>query len=320
MDKMNLILAPQLSLSKERLAKIARYANEVDGGKRNSPVSMQVALTDSCFNRCIGCGHPDREQRRMEHGMWLQFLEDLPTLPESVCYSGGDPMAYPYFNEVMQWHVDNNVKFGCTITGYVPKRIDMSLMAKAFWIRVSLDALDAEVYAKVRGKTPLAKVLKSIDDMLEANVNVELGITMHPDNEGELPALREWAAAKGITEIFAHYVYPQSNPMWEDIELEDRGVMSFNTCKAVFYQLYIDSDGSVYPCCITAGDTRASAQSNTLGNLFVDSWPVIWDNVVAYSQIEKACLPEVCSTCCVKRLSEINHVHDYLVDNTQSFF
>jgi radical SAM protein with 4Fe4S-binding SPASM domain len=96
--------------------------------------------------------------------------------------------------------------------------------------------------------------------------------------------------------------------------------MPFETCSAVLHQLYIDSDGGVYPCCITAGDTRASAQSNNLGNIFEDDWNRIWARVVDYSRIKRAELPEVCRTCCIKRLSEINHVHDYLLTDTKSFF
>jgi len=307
-------------LTANRAAKVARYAPLVQGGKRRAPVSIQVALTDSCFNRCIGCGHPMREQKKMAYGDYLSWVENLPVLPESVCYSGGDPMAYPDFNHVMAWHVSTGVKFGCTITGYVPKTIDMELLAQAQWIRVSLDAVDPDVYAVVRGKTSLAKVMKSIDAMLEARVNVQLGVTLHPANEGQLPLIKEWAAGKGITDIDTRYAYPQSNPLWDDVDLETRSVMPFETCKAVFYQLYIDSDGSVYPCCITAGDTRDGPRARSLGNIYKQAWPEIWDNVVAYSEIKKANLPEVCRTCCVKRLSEINHVHDYVVNSDPSFF
>lgn len=308
------------TMSQERVAKIARYAHEVEGGWREVPISFQVALTDSCFNRCIGCGHPSRVQACMEEGAWVNFLKRLPVLPESVCYSGGDPMAYPFFNDIMRWHIYYGIKFGCTITGYVPKSINMELLAKAFWIRVSLDAIDSDVYAKVRGKTPLTKVMKSIDDMLKAGVNVELGVTLHPANEDQLPRIKAWAKYKGIKNVDVRYAYPQSNPLWKDVDLETRAVMPFNTCKAALHQLYIDSDGSVYPCCITAGDTRSAAQSNTLGNIYTGTWSVIWDKVIKYSDITKEHLPEVCRTCCIKRLSEINHVHDYLLTTTPSFF
>jgi hypothetical protein len=113
---MKLFLPPQLNLTPERIAKVARYAPLVKDGRRMAPISFQVALTDACFNRCIGCGHPDREQRSMGFFDWVGFLGSLPVLPESICYSGGDPMAYSNFNEVMVWHKTNGVKFGCTIT------------------------------------------------------------------------------------------------------------------------------------------------------------------------------------------------------------
>jgi len=309
------------TMTPARVAKIARYANEVQGGARRAPVSIQVALTDACFNRCIGCGHPDRVQRRHMVSGWIAFLETLPALPESICYSGGDPMAYPDFNTVMQWHVDMGIKFGCTITGYVPPTISMELLSHADWVRVSLDAVEEDVYAVVRGKITLEKVMQGIDKMLEHGVNVQLGVTLHPANEGQLPKIKAWAAEKGITDIDTRYAYPQSNPLWEDVDLATREVMPFNTCKAVFHQLYIDSDGSVYPCCITAGDTKDSAMALSLGNIYVDKWAYIWREVIRYSEIKKAQLPEVCRTCCVKRLSEINHTHDYLLTPpTPSFF
>lgn len=308
-------------MDNRRVAKIARYFPIIDKGARGTPISIQVALTDSCFNRCIGCGHPSREQRKMDVDSWLGFLESLTVLPESICYSGGDPMAYSNFNDVMVWHILHNVKFGCTITGYVPPSIDLQLLSHAQWVRVSLDAVDPEVYAIIRGKTPLSKVMDGIDNMLAAGVNVELGITLHPANEGQLPKILEWANGKGITEHFVHYAYPQSKPEWKDVDKADREIEPFQHCSAVFYQLYIDSDGSVYPCCVTAGDTRSTAQANTLGNIFIDDWKTVWGAVVEYSKLSIDNLPPICKTCCVKRLSEVNNVCDNLsLTKSKSFF
>jgi radical SAM protein with 4Fe4S-binding SPASM domain len=308
-----------------RTAKIARYIPLVEGGRGGKPVSLQVALTDRCFNRCIGCGHPQRTSSTMTIDAWLQFLNTLQQQPgamalESVCYSGGDPFAYPAFNDVMRWHIANGVALGATVTGFLPPFIDLKLLATAAkWVRVSLDAVDPDLYERVRGKTPLFKVIDGIDDMRAAGVHVGLGITLHPDNEAHLPEVLEWAKARGITDIDARYAYPASNPLWKDAELQDRGVMDFNYCSAVFFQLYIDSNGAVYPCCVTAGDTRAAPQGADLGNIFNDPWPAIWTNAVRYSLTPRRHLPDVCRTCCVQRLSEINHTMDNAPQG-QSFF
>jgi radical SAM protein with 4Fe4S-binding SPASM domain len=304
----------------QRAAKIGRYWPLVEGGRRGAPISLQVALTDSCFNRCIGCGHPMREQRVMGVSDWLSFLESLPVgVLESVCYSGGDPFAYHDFNKVMIWHIENAVEFGCTVTGYVPPAIDLNLLSFARFVRVSLDAIDPEVYAKVRGKTPLAKVLDGVTRMIAAGVKVGLGITLHPDNEGQLPKILQWAGIMGIADIDTRYAYPLSNPKWPDVDMGQRGVLPFKSCKAALYQLYIDSDGSVYPCCITAGDTRAKAKGYALGNIYVDEWRDVWREVVVYSELDISQLPDICRTCCVKRLSEINNLCGDL-PLTNSFF
>lgn len=300
-----------------RAAKIARYWPSVAGGKALVPISMQVALTDSCFNRCIGCGHPQREQKMIGVDDWLLFLEALPHYPESVCYSGGDPMAYPDFNKVMAWHIETGVEFGCTITGYIPPFISLKLLSKAAWVRVSLDAIDPLMYSLVRGRTSLSKVLIGIDSMLEAGVHVALGITLHPDNEGQLPKILEWAKGQGITDIDSRYAYPQSNPLWKDVDLETRGIQPFKHCSAALYQLYIDSDGSVFPCSVTAGDTRSAAEGYALGNILQEKWPTIWERVVSYSETTE--LPKICSTCCRKNLSEINNICDN-TSLTKSFF
>ena len=302
----------------DRTAKVAKYFPIVVGGKAMEPVSIQVALLDACFNRCIGCGHPSRIQRKMSAADWITFISQRKNT-ESVCYSGGDPMAHPEFNSIMQWHVDSGVKFGMTITGYVPPAIDMQLMAKAAWVRVSLDAVDPEVYAKVRGKTPVHKVLRCIDDMLAVGVNVELGVTLHPDNEAEFANVKSYAEHMGILQVHSRYAYPESNPLWPDADLEQRGVLPFKACSAALYQLYIDSDGTVYPCCVTAGDTRDAPLADGLGNIFLDPWEQVWQQVVAYSRLPVALLPDVCRTCCVQRLSEINNICDKLT-MSPSFF
>lgn len=306
----------------KKTAKVARYFDRVKDGAAGFPISLQVALTDACFNRCIMCDHPSRPQHRMKADDWNFFLRSARDRGlESVCYSGGDPMAYPEINAVMHEHGRTGIEFGMTITGYVPPSVSLALMAGAKWVRCSLDAVTPEVYEKVRGKTPVGKVLASIERMLGAGVKVGLGITLHADNIDDLPNVLDWATEHGINDIETHHIVPDSGPRAMKVpEKWNRKIEPFQNCHAVLYQLYIDAQGDVYPCCITAGDAQAAPQAYALGNIFAHSWPgAIWPKVIEYSRIAYKDLPPICRECCIQRLSQINNICGQIVSE-KSFF
>jgi radical SAM protein with 4Fe4S-binding SPASM domain len=305
-----------------KTAKVARYFDRVQGGKMGNPISLQVALCDACFNRCIMCDHPSRKQYTLDHEKWIMFMSRMSLRGlESVCYSGGDPMAYEHFNAVMRAHIDLGVEFGMTITGYVPPRIDLGLLRHAKWVRASLDAVTPEIYEKVRGKTPVAKVQRSIEAMVAANVNVAFGITLHNDNIGDLDNVMAYAKKIGVTDIETHHIVPDSGVRAVKVpEKWERKIEHFQNCHAVLYQLYIDAQGDVYPCCITAGDAQAAPQAYALGNFLRDDWDTeVWPKVIEYSQLNIKELPPICRSCCIQRLSQINRICDE-IKSEKSFF
>ncbi len=294
-----------------KTAKVARYFEQVRDGRKGIPVSLQVALCDQCFNRCIMCDHPARKPYTMKLHDYLTFFNKMAGLGlESVCYSGGDPMAYADFNSVMVQHIDKGVAFGMTITGYVPPTIDLQLLKHAAWVRVSLDAVTPELYAKVRGKVAVEKVLSSTRRMVAAGVPVGLGITLHADNVGDLDNVLAFAKELGITDIETHHIEPDSGARAMRVpDKWERKIEPFKNCHAALYQLYIDAQGDVYPCCITAGDAHAAPQAYAIGNIFRDDWEgKIWPDTIAYSKLDYHELPPICRTCCIQRLSQINSI------------
>src|SRR4030067_1172532 len=160
--------------------KIARYLDSLKYGWRKIPPSLQIGITDHCFNKCIMCGHWQRPNKSVL--AWHDLMSFLAQAKgnglESVCYSGGDPFTYYAINDVMEWHMNNDIKFGFITGGYVPSSIDMSLLKCAQWVRVSLDAIGCDAYANIRGGVLFSEVDNSIKSMIRYGVNVELGITI----------------------------------------------------------------------------------------------------------------------------------------------
>src|SRR4030065_170754 len=243
--------------------KIARYLDSLKYGWRKIPPSLQIGITDHCFNKCIMCGHWQRPNKSV-----LAWHDLMPFLAqakgkglESVCYSGGDPFTYYAINDVMEWHMNNDIKFGFITGGYVPSSIDMSLLKCAQWVRVSLDAIGCDAYANIRGGGLF------IDDDL-------------------LMAYRGKFDAAGIEHNL------QSNYDVHQI---------ITHCYACQYQWFIAANGSVYPCCLVAGDTEQGDNLPPLGTIWDKG---IWEKALEFS---KAPLTLYCKqSCMLQRLVDIN--------------
>ncbi len=317
-------------MDKARFQKIARYENRV--GSNIDPVSLQAAILDACFNKCPMCDHPSREQHTIRADRWIKFLKDHPEI-ESVCYSGGDTMAHPELNDIIGAHITLNKAFGFITAGYVPPKIDLELLAKARWVRVSLDTIDPDVYAKVRGGIPLARVLESLERMREANVNVEMTLTVGLDsvktfertlyylwaNEYNCDAHPQYGMTFDDLGISENLLYKWQND-FEDKRLTfapfEHGGSENYMCSAVYYQSFIDSKGDIYPCCIMAGDTSDKPVMVPLGN--IDDWERYLSNRRLFSiQSPQARPAECCS--CPERFALINK-HCASQSDTNSFF
>lgn len=321
-----------------RRDKILRYMDSIKNGWRKFPPSLQVATTDYCFNKCITCGHWQREDKKMINlGQYLAFLKGAAFRGlESVCYSGGDPFCYPYIAEIMDWHIANGVKYGFICSGYFDKsKISAQALQQASWLRVSLDSLDN--YKECRGGITIEKVKQSIEWAVENEIDIRFGITVHRYNCNEMIKLFDYALRleikevrvwvvrnreelklsaeqterlkKALTEyagVFDGFSVSNNLALTKKILIGEKESFPFTKCFAVLLQLFIAADGKVYPCCITAGDTESKVQSAPLGRL---GEGFVTLERAAEKHLNKSLseLPPICSTNCIARLSSINY-------------
>ena len=329
---------PMTNYKNYRAEKIMFYLEGIRNGTRIFPPSLQIALTDKCFNQCVMCGHWKREKKAtLDCDVLINFLENAKICGDlqSVCYSGGDPMAYKDLDEIMCWHVENEIPFGIITAGYVPSGISMDLLREAEWIRVSLDAFDADVYSEVRGGVGIEKVKESVEKMARNGCNVEFGITLTKANFGQVGKLasfaqhlnvknfRVWpvrhceayaieeaqkAEAIARLESAEHLlqIYDIGNNIDEAIQIMKSGeLQDFPCCKATLFQLFVTATGDIMPCCILAGDSNESALwSNNLGTID-DSCEDIMEAARKFSEIPRDSLPLACDGC-TSRLQTIN--------------
>lgn len=303
-------------MDKARQYKIDRYLNRVYSNL--DPVSIQAGIIDACFNTCPMCDHPARAKNIVSGERWGKFLRSHPKL-ESVCYSGGDMMGHPDLNDIMKTHISTEISFGFITAGYVPPTVDLGLLKCARWVRVSLDTIHSGVYETVRGGMPLETVIKSLERLRKAKVNVEMTLTIGKDNVGTLDHTLAWIRLNGYDAdmhpqyglTYADLGIAENLSYWKEIA-QDQGLTfaPFDNitpeplkCAAVYYQSFIDSKGDIYPCCLTAGDTADKPVMEPLGN--IDDWRSYLNNRVAFSELQAHSRPDVCNSC-IERFVFIN--------------
>lgn len=325
--------------------KTARYIDSLKYGYRKFPPSLQIAPLDECFNRCPMCGHWKRkEKKRIAVVDLINFLKIGKALNlESVCYSGGDPFAYPTdeLNDLMAWHISNNVLFSFVAAGYVPARVDRDLLRKAEFLSCSLDTIDESLYKRTRGgQLTAGMVTDCIKDLVKDEINIRISMVVHSANWKNIAEVFDFVLENNIKEVRIHGVRAHSNMDLKPYEQSlffantiheykkkfsragvvhnlDKLVLShdpcckFNRCFTTLYQLFIDSDGNIYPCCTTAGDTQENVRIAPLGSIYSATSPAdwtenVWPGIVKFSEIQMHNLPAVCHTECKSRHAMIN--------------
>jgi len=329
--------------------KVVRFVDSLKHSWRIFPPSLQIGITDSCFNKCPMCGHWRRKKKySLNTERLIRFLEMGKKLGlESVGYSGGDPLAYAKINDVMKWHIGNNVSFGIVTAGYVPYCVEYSLLRCASWVRVSLDAVGEERYRKFRGSVAFSDVDRSINDMLDARVRLGVGITLHSGNSDYVGEVLDYCKSKGIEEVRVWVVRRHSkmdmsfkqrmklastlakyleddyysitdtnfSTTIDTLTSDNIDVIGFDRCYACLYQLFIDSDGSIYACCTAAGDTESKSRMEPFSNIYFDmpivsslGWERIAKKVRAFHSKEYSDLPDVCKDECIVRHRIANNI------------
>lgn len=325
-------LSKQADDSLPENSKIFRYIDSIKNGWRFHPPSLHVELTDRCLNSCIMCDHWKRRKKtKINLDNLIMFISEMKGL-ESICFTGGDPFCYPGLNDLMLWCQKNDVSYGIVTAG-VPEQgfgdkhdqVDLQSLVKADWVRVSLDAVDNELYDKVRGgDISFSEVDMCVKKMARTGVNIQFGVTLHKLNHHKMDQVidytKQWGSRTDVRQVYDHKSKLQLRNQDENTFLALRKWYSFNYTPATFepvnadgeycwasrYQWFIRANGDIFPCCILAGDTQ-------LGPIVADGDARLGDigghpdyTDTSFYRSRSKWIKEICRKRCIQRLDKIN--------------
>lgn len=180
------------------------------GAPRIAPKTVRVSLTDRCDLACVYC-RPSRADgyfdRRLSDEAWQTMIRGLVEAGvRRVRITGGEPLLHPRVVDLVAFVASLGVDdLALTTNATRLDRLAAPLRRAGLRrITISLDSLEHERFWRITRGGRLEAVLAGIDAVFAAGfdeVKTNTVVLRHT-NDDELPALTEWAWARGITPRF----------------------------------------------------------------------------------------------------------------------
>jgi MoaA/NifB/PqqE/SkfB family radical SAM enzyme len=163
---------------------------------------VTLHLTERCNSRCVTCDywrHGRRDVTRESVAQLLPQLEALGT--ELAMISGGEPLIHPDWIAICEAFRARDIELWLVTSGLslAKHAAPVARLFKA--ITVSLDGIDREMYAAIRGLDAFDKVCEGIRAAATLGVPTSVRVTVQRSNYHALPEFVTLARSLGAAEI-----------------------------------------------------------------------------------------------------------------------
>lgn len=130
----------------------------LENGQRCNPLYIRIKPTNVCNHNCYYCHYKNPYLTLDEYDpkdmipreKMMEIISDLETMGvKAVTFSGGgEPLCYPYIEEAMERILAAGIDLSIITNGSMLKGKKAELLAKAKWVRISIDSIDAAIMQK----------------------------------------------------------------------------------------------------------------------------------------------------------------------------
>ncbi len=211
--------------------------DRVESGLLLSPLNLTIMPTNKCFTDCIYCYSQRKEatpEEMLSLDRWFEIIDEASELGvELAVLTGGDPMAYPNILPLLEKMLSKGFLFVIPSKSFISKDLAKKMAdigMKNAWNQVSIDAVSDATAEKMVGVKNYAKLaFESIQNMIEAGLNVRVNCVMTPINCSDAVELVQKLDKLGVRKIsIAGYgrSYYRHN---DDLFLTDEQMEQINT-------------------------------------------------------------------------------------------
>lgn len=306
---------------------------ELRDGRQPVPLQVQLVISDLCNQNCSFCAYrmsgytsnqlftrnaplaafgTNNPKRMIPYAKVSEIIEDCRQMGVRAIQltGGGEPSVHPDFHKICRDILDAGLELAVVTNGASLKPAVIDLLARATWVRFSIDAGRAKTYAKIRsvGEDVFRRVLRSMQELHDArreqgtSVAIGAGFVLTADNYVEVEEFVQAAKAHGadnarISAVFQpegsdyfglFHSYASDLCQFVARKYTDDSFRVFNLfgdrlddlrqerpeyefCGYQHFNTYIGGDLNVYRCCGTAYNERG-----LLGSLASQKFSELW--------------------------------------------
>jgi len=271
------------------------------------PEYIQLYPTTRCNQRCSFCFNPEISTTTDLDFNNALILLDI--LTENSIYGidimGGEPFLLPWLFDFVRIAISRGISLNISTNGSMPAllRRFMGISPENFNIGISLEGSTAEKHNRLTGSNNFASAIESIKKLVDLSLNPIVKTVLSPDTTGDIKNIVNLIRKIGVRRYYIihmdilnkeniiknnvidytaflviHQKIQGENP---DIAVHHVNASCFDSnslppgvrCAGGVRKLSVMPDGAVFPCNLFHG-----LKGFGLGNIFRDSFEVIWSN------------------------------------------
>jgi MoaA/NifB/PqqE/SkfB family radical SAM enzyme len=177
-------------------------ANAPDGQRLQQLPLVTLYLTERCNSRCISCDYWRHGRSDISLERVSRLLPSLARLQTRVALiSGGEPLLNPQWAQIAQLLKDGGLHVWLLTSGLSLAKHAGRAGQLFDAITVSLDGVNAETYAAIRGLNAFERVCAGIRAAASTGIPVGLRVTVQAANYRQLPAFIDLARQLGAHQV-----------------------------------------------------------------------------------------------------------------------
>lgn len=209
---------------------------KLKNGERCNPLYIRIKPTNVCNQNCYYCHYKNPYLRLDEynptdyipHDKMMEIIDDMGKMGvKAVTFSGGgEPLVYQYIEEAMEKILELGIDLSIITNGSMLNGRRAKILARAKWVRISIDSIIPENYAKNRGisENAVENLLKNIEEFARIkNGKCELGVNfvVGKENYKEIEELAVTMKKLGVNHVkFAPLISNETEEYHKDIKDE----------------------------------------------------------------------------------------------------